>query len=523
MSVHRPSVLMAASVAAAVIMAGCGGGAKELASTSPEQPSTSLPTQQTTIIEGAGPAAMALATSRALFDRAPVVALASEDDLAGQQRASELSDEVGGPLLLVPAGSGGTTAGPTDPATGTSSGEDPENAAARAALEEELRRLGPAAVVPFGDAATGWAESTTAAPVTPAAGGEPDLPPVAPGEPLDSLLVLAPEGDDSFAATATARASGARILAVDGTDPRADPAVIEALAGEQVAQVAALGAEFGPPERLRHRLEVAATGTELPGGGQVVFPGRRMVALYGHPGSDALGVLGEQPLEETVERTQQVAEEYRSLVDEPVVPVFEIITTVASSQPGPDGDYSVMKPPEELRPWVDAAADAGIYVVLDLQPGRTDFLTQAEQYAELLAEPHVGLALDPEWRLAPDEVHLEQIGSVSAAEVNEVAEWLAELTREHRLPQKLLVLHQFRLSMISDREELDTGFDELATLIHADGHGTKSQKLETWRALRADPPDVWWGWKNFYDEDRPTLSPAETVDIEPSPRFVSYQ
>ena len=33
---------------------------------------------------------------------------------------------------------------------------------------------------------------------------------------------------------------------------------------------------------------------ELPGGGRVVFPGRRLVALYGHPGAPSLGVLGEQ-------------------------------------------------------------------------------------------------------------------------------------------------------------------------------------------------------------------------------------
>ena len=33
---------------------------------------------------------------------------------------------------------------------------------------------------------------------------------------------------------------------------------------------------------------------ELPGGGRVLFPGRRLVALYGHPGAPSLGVLGEQ-------------------------------------------------------------------------------------------------------------------------------------------------------------------------------------------------------------------------------------
>ena len=40
-----------------------------------------------------------------------------------------------------------------------------------------------------------------------------------------------------------------------------------------------------------------------------------------------------------------------------------------------------------------------MYVVLDLQPGRSNFLDQAKLYEPLLRLPHVGLALDPEWRL----------------------------------------------------------------------------------------------------------------------------
>ena len=69
---------------------------------------------------------------------------------------------------------------------------------------------------------------------------------------------------------------------------------------------------------------------ELPGGGQVLFPGRRLVALYGHPGTSSLGVLGEQGPEESVERAQQLASEYEPFSDEPVLPAFEIIATVAS-------------------------------------------------------------------------------------------------------------------------------------------------------------------------------------------------
>jgi hypothetical protein len=33
-----------------------------------------------------------------------------------------------------------------------------------------------------------------------------------------------------------------------------------------------------------------------------------------------------------------------------------------------------------------------------------------------------------------------------------------------------------------------------------------------------------WGWKNFYDEDQPMLTPEQTVtQVEPVPDLVSYQ
>jgi len=263
---------------------------------------------------------------------------------------------------------------------------------------------------------------------------------------------------------------------------------------------------------------------ELPGGGRTLFPGRMIVALYGHPGSAALGLLGEQGIAASVQRAREHAAAYAGLVDVPVVPAFEIIATVASSAPGPDGNYSAESDPEELRPWVEAAGAAGLYVVLDLQPGRTDFLTQAKQYQPLLELPYVGLALDPEWRLGPDQVHLAGIGSVGIDEVNGVVAWLSRLAREHALPQKLLVLHQFKLAMIQGREGLDTARPEVAVMIHADGQGAQGAKQETWRVLHQNAPDVHWGWKNFYDEDQPMLTPQQTIaQVDPRPDMISYQ
>jgi hypothetical protein len=289
--------------------------------------------------------------------------------------------------------------------------------------------------------------------------------------------------------------------------------------------VVALGADLAGEGGLDWKVETAAAGTELPGGGQLLFPGRTLIALYGRPGTGALGVLGEQGVEASIQRAREHAARYEPLVETRVVPAFEIIATLASSAAGPDGNYSAEADVEALRPWVEAAGAAGLYVVLDLQPGRTDFVTQAERYRSLLELPYVGLALDPEWRLGPGQVHLTQTGSVGIDEVNGVVTWLADLTRQRALPQKLLVLHQFKPAMIQGRERLDTSRDELAVMIHADGQGAQGDKQATWRVVHENAPaGVTWGWKNFYDEDQPMLTPEQTVaQVRPQPNLISYQ
>lgn len=251
-----------------------------------------------------------------------------------------------------------------------------------------------------------------------------------------------------------------------------------------------------------------------------------MVALYGHPDTPGLGVLGEQDAPRAVQRATELAANYRPFVREPVVPAFELIATVADSAPGADGDYSAESSVEQLQPWVDAAGRAGMYVVLDLQPGRADFLAQAKRYASLLSRPHVGLALDPEWKLRPGERHRTQIGSTTADEVNRTSAWLAALTAQKRLPQKVFMLHQFRVPMIENRQAVVTSHPQLATVLHADGFGPRDVKLATWNTLHTAPAPkgLWWGWKNFIDEDGPMFTPAQTVAVGPtSPVFVSYQ
>ena len=457
----------------------------------------------TAVLPAGDPAGISLTLSAAIFETAHVAVVATEDTA---DALAPLATTARLPLLI---------------------GTDQ-------AVADELTRLQATTVVTAtGTDLTGLGEDVEILEVDAAAeDAAGSLPEVSIDEtPTTVSLLLDPDQElalDAVVARALVLAAGGIVAEVPGGDPRLSGDAIAAAqdaAGEDPASgVFALGDSFGDAEQIIARLTAAATVPQLPGGGQLAFPHRRMIAAYGTPGSASLGILGEQDLPGAIERVQQLVDEYEPHSDVPVQPAFEIITTVASSDPGGDGDYSNELSAETIREWVDGAGEAGVYVVLDLQPGTTDFLTQARMYEELLLQPHVGLALDPEWRLEPGQRHMEQIGSVTAAEVNEVITWLADLTAENSLPQKVLILHQFRLSMISDRQDLDTSREELAITLHADGNGAPGDKLATWNTLQTDLPEgIFMAWKNFYDEDSPTFTPEETYAVEPQPWFVSYQ
>jgi len=466
---------------------------------------THLPASATSVLTGAA-SVVAGSLAERLFASAPVVVVAGPGRPA-ELAAARSAQRAHAPLLLASVRPGRPAAGEVT-----------------ALLRAQIKALDPRAVLAVGMAGNVQAAQLPGIHVVtnPAM-----LPATKAPPPLGRLALLVHPGDSdaaTLAAVTTARVAGARVIAVRGADPRTDPAAIAALSAARSRQVLAIGKGFGSAARLASRVAVAQTGVQLPGGGQILFPGRRLVALYGHPGAPSLGVLGEQGPSASIARARKVAAAYQALSRVPVIPALEIIATVAQARPGRDGAYSYQSAVASLRPWVRRATAAGMYVILDLQPGRASLLAQARRYRSLLQMPDVGLALDPEWKLTPHQLPRHQIGSVSISEVNSVIRWLAGLTAHYRLPQKLLVLHQFRLSMIRDEHQLDTRHEDLAILIHMDGQGTRADKQRTWQAIsRAAPAGVFLGWKNFYTKDHPMMSPQQTIARTPQLSMISYQ
>ncbi len=254
--------------------------------------------------------------------------------------------------------------------------------------------------------------------------------------------------------------------------------------------------------------------------GRIFGRGRFLVAYYGTGGTGALGVLGETDPDTAFRRLKRAGAPF-ARPGRPVQPVFELIVTIADAVPGEDGDYSHDIARREVRRYIAAAHRHDALVVLDLQPGRSSFLEVAKRWAWALRDTHVGLALDPEWRMGRDEVPGRVIGSVDATEINAVTRWLADLQRRHGLPQKLLVLHQFRTDMIERIGQVQPR-PSLAFVQHVDGFGTPGQKRATFHTV-VQPQKFYPGFKLFYDEDTHLMSARDVHRIRPRVRFVSYQ
>jgi hypothetical protein len=256
---------------------------------------------------------------------------------------------------------------------------------------------------------------------------------------------------------------------------------------------------------------------ELPRGGRRLFPRYRVVGFYGMQDLDALGA---GPPEVVGRRLLEVARAYAT-PGHPVLPMFELIATVAHPFPTPSGLYRSHQRDEVVQRYLQAVRRIDGILVLDVQPGRADFVDELRHWERYLRQPDVGVALDPEFSMGPGQVPGRQLGRTDAAAINRASAYVAGIVRRHRLPEKLFMVHQFRDSMIGDKAKVATR-PGLAIAWNADGFGVRSAKLDDYRSYTRDRR-FHPGLKLFYEEDVDLMSPREVLRLDPVPRVVNYQ
>jgi hypothetical protein len=262
----------------------------------------------------------------------------------------------------------------------------------------------------------------------------------------------------------------------------------------------------------------------LPRGGRTVFPRYRLVGYVGAPASTALGRLGVGDLDA---RAREIEKRFKPYArDRQLLPVLELIATLVHPRPGRDGKYRQRTTDDVIRRYLAAARRVDGLLLLNIQPGRADFLPEVKVYERWLREPDVGLALDPEWAVGPGQVPGEVFGRTSGQELDQVARYVAGIVQRYDLPEKVLVFHQLHTSIVRDPGRL-RAHRGVVLIKSVDGIGSRAAKEATWRRLtRGLPRHVHAGFKLFYTEDRrhgPLMTPAQVLALKPTPSYVLYE
>jgi hypothetical protein len=243
------------------------------------------------------------------------------------------------------------------------------------------------------------------------------------------------------------------------------------------------------------------------------FASNEIVTFYGNPYAEALGILGQLPIEDLAPRLHEQA----AKIDDTnsfrgVQPGLHIVSSTAQTQPGNEGEYVLHVDDQTLREYVDYACREHLLVFLDLQIGRADLMAEIERIRPFLEQPHVHLALDPEFAMDEGEVPGEVIGSYSAEEINQAQEVLEEIAQSAGVPDKILIVHQFQESMIERPEDI-AELPHVRVVVTMDGFGEPAAKAAKFRTFAQ--PAEYSGIKIFYQQDNPVMTEQEIAALYP--------
>jgi hypothetical protein len=254
-----------------------------------------------------------------------------------------------------------------------------------------------------------------------------------------------------------------------------------------------------------------------------LLPDNRILAFYGFPGNPDMGILGEYDMGRLLELLREQAKEYEAAdPSKPVLIAFEVIASVAQQWPQADGSYLLDTPSTVLNEYADFTRENGLLLILDAQIGYRTVKNDVMGLRPWLAQDHVHLAIDPEFAMGEGQIPGEHIGSVDATDVQWAQQWLVDLARDEGVSPKLLIVHQFKESMITNKDRI-VPLRGVQLVIDADGFGDPELKKATYGYMNNQIRVEYAGLKLFYERDVPIMSADEVVNLDPSPLFVMYQ
>lgn len=249
----------------------------------------------------------------------------------------------------------------------------------------------------------------------------------------------------------------------------------------------------------------------------------RLVAYYGTPGSDEMGILGESSPEKMMKKLKKQTKAYSKLDPErPAVPTIELISTVAQRKPGPDDLYVHNINKDDIKRYAKVAKKHHALLLLDVQLGQASVMHQVKQIAPYLKLPHVHLAIDTEYSVKKGKIPGVDLGHVNGKEVQKAVKYVDKVVRKNHLPDKVVVVHQFGNGIVTHKKKINpTKHVEVA--LNYDGFGDPNIKKSAYGKLVRKQSIQYGGFKLFYKNDKPLLTPKKVLKLDPAPAIVDYQ
>jgi hypothetical protein len=306
-----------------------------------------------------------------------------------------------------------------------------------------------------------------------------------------------------------------------GSDTARDVIDTTTAAGRAKAKARVAAAKRDSTAKAQAKLDTFPTPpTPLPGS---VLPGCRVVAYYGNPLSKRMGILGELPVPQMITRLEAEAHAFeRADTTMPVVRALEMITPVAQGSPGSKGLWRMRMADTLIENMAKLAESKGYLLILDVQVGKSTVAAELEPLVPYLKRPYVHLALDPEFSMKGKEPPGKKIGTMDAADVNVAIALLTKLVDENKLPPKLLIVHRFTQSMLTNHEKIARD-PRVQVIIDMDGFGPPHLKLDSYKAYVHKRPVQYFGIKLFYKNDKPRFTAEDVMQLSPIPQYIQFQ
>jgi len=247
-----------------------------------------------------------------------------------------------------------------------------------------------------------------------------------------------------------------------------------------------------------------------------------LVTWYGNPWSERMGILGRLRGDALAAGLKRQAAAYAAVTKKEIVPAYELVAVIGQPRPGSDGQYRRRESRQVIDRMLREARAAGFKLILDVQTGHSSVLSELSYLADYLQEPDVYLALDPEFSMGNGGVPGQRIGQMHADDVNDAIAVLEYLQERYQLPPKVLIVHQFTMAMLPNKEKIWSS-PMLDVVLVADGFGSPALKRHTYSMVLRQHPLAFSGFKLFYIQDTDLLKPSQVLALTPSPSVIIYQ